>query len=281
MRHLDLTAVGRPSLLYRACLVVTLAIVFGAPCAEAKKDDPVLDLYVQSSAQLVVREFPRMLEAFLVSSRDAIPPRFYDGFLHSIRAAADTAAMDSAFLACFREGISLPTAKAAMTFIQSPSGLKVTEAERRSSTPEGVVAMQQHLQDHPETDPARVELLSVLDAAVGATQLGASSGLSIQYAILLAYNATRPEEERQTADALWALTQSESDKALAAAAENAATSFAYIYRAITKDEIRDYIEFAMSEEGLRYHRVLRSCFERMNAAFNIRMASALAEKMTK
>src|SRR5512138_408047 len=120
----------------------SLALVSGpAHAARAKSGaapkDPVAELYQLSGLRDQVIVIPRVMDAQLTSSKDDLPPRAFSALRAAI-AEIDTAAMDSMCLASLREEWSETTTQAALTFLRSPTGRTVTEAERRSSTVEAV-----------------------------------------------------------------------------------------------------------------------------------------------
>jgi hypothetical protein len=116
--------------------------------------------------------------------------------------------------------------------------------------------MQKFLRDAPpEIDPARADLLRVLDTATRSSEITTYQGLAIAHGILLALDEARPEGERVGSDALWAEIKKDEAQTVFNARQETLLYFQYTYRAVTKEELREYLEFAISEHGSEYHRV--------------------------
>ena len=234
-----------------SCLLIG---VFGpGPCEAA--EDLVLKLYQDSGAQMAMRQLPAGFNAYLAQQPD-IPPRVTRAFRTAIHETLDSNRTDSTFLARLRPALNEPTTKAALAFLKTNTGRTVTDAERFASTPEGTIAMQEYLRDTPpEMDPARTDLLRVLDTATRSSEIATYQQLAIAHGILLAFDEARPETERLGSDAIWAEVKKGEAQAMFDARQEMLLYFQYTYRAVTKDELREYLEFANSEHGQEYHRV--------------------------
>ena len=249
--------------------------------SKPKPADAVAELYRLSGLRDQVVALPRVMDAQIASSKDDLPPRAFSALQAAI-AEIDTASMDSLCLAELREELSETTTQAALTFLKSPTGRTVTEAERRSSTVEAVQQRIDFQKDHaPETDPARVSLLRALDAATGSAEAYTAVMLAMRYAMAAAFNATRPEAEQQSDDALWALAQQDLAQLRVESQQEILDEYNFAYRAITKDELREYIRFAVSESGLDYNRATMKVMSRLMAGMAKDIAAVTAREFTK
>jgi hypothetical protein len=229
------------------------SVVVSGPCEAA--EDLVLKLYQESGIQMGMRQLPAAFNAYLAQQPD-IPPVVTRAFQTAIHETLDSNRTDSTFLARLGPALNEPTTKAALTFLKTKTGRTVTEAERFATTPEGAIAMQKFLRDAPpEIDPARADLLRVLDTATRSSEMAAYEGLAIAHGILLAFDEARPEGERLGSDAIWAEIKKDEAQTMFNAKQETLLYFQYAYRAVTKEELREYLEFAISEHGSEYHRV--------------------------
>jgi hypothetical protein len=251
-----------------------------ARISSAKAEDTITELYRLSGAQEALGQYPKMLQADVAQHRDETPPRLLKALDVALQEAVDSTRIDSVFLVRLHAVMNETTAKSALKFLKSPTGRTVTEAERALNTPEGVAHMKAFLdQDIAESDGARMDLLSILDEATGASESMASASLSMKHAIAVAFDAARPPEERQGSDVLWALVMQGEPQARYEAQQQTRTYFSYVYRAVTKDELREYITFAISEPGLTYHRAMNSVLSQAILDVNRGMAAVLAREM--
>lgn len=243
--------------------LLRLAVVLGSlligsvfvsgPCEAA--EDLVLKLYRESGTQMAMRQLPAGFNAYLSQQPD-VPPVVTRAFQTAIHETLDSNRTDSTFLARLGPALNEPTTKAALAFLKTKTGRTVTEAERFASTAEGAIAMQKFLSDAPpEMDPARADLLRVLDTATRSSEISTYQGLAIAHGILLAFDEARPEGERLGSDAIWVEIKKSEAQAAFNARQETLLYFQYTYRAVTKEELREYLEFAISEHGEEYHRV--------------------------
>jgi hypothetical protein len=243
-------------LLRRAAILCSLlmgCVLASDPCEAA--EDLVLRLYQESGTQLAMRQLPAGFNAYLAQQAD-VPPVVTRAFQTAIHETLDSNRTDSTFLARLGPALNEPTIKAALAFLKSKTGRTVTEAERFASTPEGAIAMQKFLSDAPpEMDPARADLLRVLDTATRSSEISTYQALAIAHGILLAFDEARPEGERLGSDAIWAEVKKGEAQVMFNTRQETLLYFQYTYRAVTKEELREYMEFAISEHGEEYHRV--------------------------
>jgi hypothetical protein len=243
---------GRNAAIVWSFLLIGSVFVSG-PCEAA--EDLILKLYQESGTQMAMRQLPAGFNAYLAQQPD-IPPRVTRAFRTAIHETLDSNRTDSTFLARLRPALNEPTTNAALVFLKTKTGRTVTEAERLASTPEGATAMQQYLRDTPpEMDPARTDLLRVLDAATRSSEISTYEQLAIAHGILLAFDEARPEGQHLGSEAIWAEVKKNEAQVMFNARQETLLSFQYIYRAVTKEELREYLEFANSEHGQEYHRV--------------------------
>lgn len=262
-------------------LILATSCLFVVPAACAERSDSILDVYRRSGTQEQLRQYPKNLETILASKREEIAPRVFQAMQKALRAAGDSIEMDSAFLSRLRSQLSPTTTRHALMFLDSPTGKAVTEAERLASTPEGVAGVESYFKNQNPTvgEPIRTRLLRVLDTAVGASDLMAYEMLAMNHAIAVAFDANRPAEERQGSEMLWRLVRQTEPQVRAEAQQQALASFSYIYRAITKEQLREYVRFATSDEGLDYHRVVSQLLLQSLLEFDAVMSRVLVREM--
>ena len=258
-------------------VVLLMAMTPGVSLGAA--EDPILDVYRASGAEDVLKQYPKSFEATMISGRENTPPRIYRALETAFKETVSGARLDSMFLSRLRPMLSIPTAKDALKFLRSPTGRSATEAERQASTPEAAARMEEYFKElTPDSDPSRRDLLRILDAATRTSEAMANLNMSIQHAFAVALDAAGPEAERRGSDVLWALIRQNEAQARFEAQQQAAIIFLYTYRALSKKELREYIDFATSESGLDYHRVITNVTLETLMDVNREMAKVLARE---
>jgi len=242
-----------------AAILMCLAPVLAWPQDASEAD--LRDLYVKSGLEKHVQQFPEMVLFGFDQQLGADPnaQEMPKSTLAAIRRAiSDAYAPDrgrAVVLQSLREKLSGRDVRAVLGWLESPTGAKCTALEDAAGTPEAFVAIQRfagQLQDAPPSEE-RVELLSQLDAAVGATDVGVAIALHTQVAIVLTLMASLPAEQQLPLDALLAEAEQARPALEAAIGQQNLLGFLYAYRTLSLAELREYLEFARSPVGVRYH----------------------------
>lgn len=244
---------------YLAAFLLCLAPVAGWSQSASEAD--LRDLYVKSGLGRHLEQFPKMVQ-FGFDQQIGSAPNAQDipkGMATAIRKAiSDAYAPDrtrEVVLVNLREKLSSADVRTALAWLESPTGAKCTALEEAAGTPDAFVEIQEfaaQLQDAPPSEE-RVELLRQLDAVAGATELGVALALHTQVAIVLTLMSSLPAEQQIPLDDL--LTQAEQAKPAleAAISQQNLLGFLYAYRTLSLDELREYLDFARSPVGVRYH----------------------------
>ncbi len=161
-----------------------------------------------------------------------------------------------------------------LAWVNSPLGEKISRLEEEAATPAAYQEIQKIAAQEIKKS-ARSELLSILDNAIKATDVGVNIAINVQVAFILAVTAGMPAEQRPSVEDI--LTEVSKDKAQLRQNIERETmaGFLYAYRSLTDSEIEKYIEFAESGPGKKYHAVSA---EGLNAAL-MQAGLALGSKL--
>ena len=247
----------------------------------------VQELYVKSGLAKQIQDIPRSIQAgldqeLLEEEQFAKPsPRVIALMKALAPKAFAPEKLKAVVLPELKTGLTTSDLQAALKWLDSPLGIKCTRLEDEASTPEAYPEIDKykaHLKKSPPT-PERLKIIHKLDAALKATQTSVEMALNLQVALLLAVNATLPEEQQESpAEILDDIKQHRPEIESALQLESLVSLF-YTYRSLTEAEINQYIKFATSSAGSKYQEVADAAMKKALIAGGIRWGEAIGEAM--
>ncbi len=166
-----------------------------------------------------------------------------------------------------------------MVWLDSPLGRKCTALESAAAAPEALTAMQayaEQLQQSPPP-PERVALLGDLAEAVKAAENAVKVVMNTQLAVAAGMSAMLPEEQQKPFEVIRNQLEQFRPQITAAMQNQTTLAFLYTYQGLSEDEIRQYLEFARSEEGVRYHAAASDALEQALTAGSLKLGAMIAE----
>jgi len=247
----------------------------------------VQELYVKSGLAKQIQDIPRSIQAgldqeLLEEEQFAKPsPRVIALMKALAPKAFAPEKLKAVVLPELKTGLTTSDLQAALKWLDSPLGIKCTRLEDEASTPEAYPEIDKYkaqLKKSPPT-PERLKIIHKLDAALKATQTSVEMALNLQVALLLAVNATLPEEQQESpAEILDDIKQHRPEIESALQLESLVSLF-YTYRSLTEAEINQYIKFATSSAGSKYQEVADAAMKKALIAGGIRWGEAIGEAM--
>ncbi len=144
--------------------------------------------------------------------------------------------------------------QAALTWLNSPLGEKITKLEEDASTPAAYAEMEK-MGDKLGGNAGRIDLVKKLDLAVKGTETGVALALNTQTALVAAMTSGMPQEKRPTMEAIEKELNKSRGQIQSAIEQSTLMSFLYAYRNLSDAEINKYIDFANSASGKKYSAV--------------------------
>jgi Uncharacterized protein conserved in bacteria (DUF2059) len=144
---------------------------------------------------------------------------------------------------------------AVLAWLNSPLGKRITRLEEEASAP-GARTGGAGAGGAAQDDQERIERLRKLDRSVKASEAAASSALNFQVAMLTAMTAAMAPELRPAFDAVLAEARKRSEQARPVLEQRAFEQLQRVYRPLSDGEIDQYIDFAESEAGKKFHTVV-------------------------
>jgi hypothetical protein len=146
-------------------------------------------------------------------------------------------------------------AAAALRWLRSPQGRRITQLEIEASTPESVRALEAYAQQLRAEPPreVRLGLARELDRAIGATQFAVEVSLASARAAMSAMSGVLPAERRLDAGQIEAAIGAQREAMREGLAQASLLSTLHTYRDLTDAELEAYLAFAKSDTGRWYH----------------------------
>ena len=246
----------------RFCITL---LVFLLSANAAGQTCPVTKLMEISGINQQIEQMPEHINASLTQT-DGLPEETRKQLSQAMTESFATDKLKKTIHDYLLANLSETDLNTTLAWLESPLGQKITRLEIENSDTEATQAMQQKL---PEllNDTKRFSLMRDLDEATNASQATIAMVLNIQKAMLLGMMAAAPDDERMNEADIDQLIASirpqiESQYELLVIA-----SMAYSYRSLSDAEIHQYIDFARSNAGQRYHQqVIKAMSKAMNEA---------------
>jgi hypothetical protein len=249
-----------------AAIAVALATsLFAIPVAADDLDRRIADLIVRSGIDKQIDSYPDNVRQGMQQARAQSPlsDAQYQLLMDAVSKAYDPAAMKRTMAARLRKDLDPADIDAAMAWLNSPLGRRITLLEEEHSTPEAMQRMQAWVQAQKTPPPApRMELIRRFDQAIGVTEFTVASIKHSQLAMVAAATATRSAAEQRTAfDKVNEVFVQRHAEFTQTVVQQTLPHMLYIYRSLTDAELGQYIAFAASPVGKRYHDATKAALD--------------------
>lgn len=236
-----------------------------------KLDAAVQELMIKSGIEKQTSSFPDHIRAGMQQARRQgqgqpdMTDTEYAALEDAAAKAYNAGAIRAAVAREFATGLTAADINAALAWLDSPVGARITRLEEAASTTAAYTAMQAWARGLREGDiaPARLERVRRLDRAIRATEFGVNVAVNTQLAIVAAFMATRPAaEQAQAFEAMKAQLDQSRDQLFQATQQETLASLLYAYRDLADADLERYIAFSESPAGRKYMEVAMKGFDR-------------------
>ncbi|MGD9032845.1 MAG: DUF2059 domain-containing protein [Desulfobacteraceae bacterium] len=238
----------------------TLGKTAGKSRGETDKEALILELWELSGLQKQVAQLDDLSVAGLTEQYQAgrMPPQVYEYLVPILKDAYQADRIKRHLLARFKKSLDPACIEAVLSWLQSPLGRKITKLEQAASTPEGVRQMTMYAA-MIQTDPppqARLRLVERLDEALKVTDLMLDMATITVNETMNGVVAAMPQHLDMDPLAMSQLLKTHREEMRRQFQKAVTTTFLYAYQPLSDRELEQYIAFAESEHGMRYHKVL-------------------------
>ena len=261
-------------------IVLLPAVVFGQSPDAGQLDR----LYLKSGLADLVEQIPAgvqagFAQAFGEDAGGQLTSRQRKIILTRIPLAYPTEDMRTGIMEVLAAELTAADVDTVLVWLDSPLGRKCTALESAAAAPEAIAAMQAYAEELQQSPPApgRVALLGDLAEAVKAAENAVEVVMNTQLAVAAGMSAVLPEEQRKPPEVIRNQLEQYRPQITAAMQHQTALAFLYTYQSLSEDEIRQYLDFARSEEGVRYHTAASDGIGQALTAGSLKLGGMIAE----
>ena len=241
-------------------LIALCAFVFllhpGLSRAAVNETDKQLiqTLMRKSGLDKQLEQIPAMVQAEVEQTQQqqkVFPQSELPNIKRLVAVAFDSKALNNAVRAHIQTNMTGKDIEAALIWLNSPLGEKITGLEEAASTPQAMAEMQS-MAGGLAGNKARVEKLKRLDNAVQAIESNVRMALNMQVAMTIAMTATMTPDQQPSIDLIIQEVNKNNAQVRSMVAKEVLLSFLYTYRSLSDAELDRYIAFAESAAGKKY-----------------------------
>jgi hypothetical protein len=261
-----------------AALIVLLA---GASFASARPADEPLDVLIQRSGLATqLSHFEAAMQRGITTAH-AMQRTLASSDIDRLRKAVASAYSASSLRPVLRAELAKTLRReqiaAALAWLDSPTGRKLTALEEKASTPEAQQRIEAAARrGPPAVAPARARILHELITATRADEVGASLLIETAAGITEGAALFTPGDPSAAVAAMRSELEARRSEMLAEMHEQSFVAFALVYAPASDAELAALLAFARSPVGAQYHAASARAFERTLAQAARRLGGALA-----
>ena len=243
---------SRMSSIIGACLMVISASI--AQAETTGKEALTQQLMKVSGLEHQIAQIPDQIFAGLADRRPTMSAAQYDTVLAAFKEAFHVQRLTFNVSARLEKNLDQDTMQAALTWLRSDLGMKITGLEEAASTTQGIQrfeAYAQKLETHPPS-PARLQLAERLDAVGHSTETNVNIALGTMLAVATGIDAAQVEERRIGAEALKAQINLQQPTLIQTYRPIVISSLLYVYQGLNNADLNRYIGFLDSQSGREY-----------------------------
>ncbi len=268
-------------------ILLSLAPVIAYP--QNQEGALIQELYTKSGLEKQIAQIPLLIQAGFdqAAAEDQRTKGIPEDFSLAMRVMAEEAfspdSLKATILGEFEEKLSIQDMKKVLEWLDSPTGRRCTKLEENAGKPESLVEIEQFV-DQMRKTPAPVERLTAirrLDSVVKATEANVGLMLNNSLAIAIALRSTLPvEQQRPLADIVDEI-EKHRPQLEPMLRSQIGILLLYTYRDLTAAELDQYIEFAGSPAGSKYHTVAISGVKKALFNGSLKLGESIGNKMKK
>ncbi len=250
----------------RILCAVAIATYAGLCMAGEKKGDSqmVQTLMSKSGLNRQLEQMPLLIQAGIAEANQetqALSPQAVDELSSTAARAFDPGALKQKVHKHIQDNLPENDMREAMAWLSSPLGDRIKRLDEKAETPEAYRAMMK-MADKLTGNRARVELVRKLDRAVKATETGVAASMSTQTALIVALTSKMKPDKRPSFETIVNMVEENKGELKSAVEQQSILGFLYSYSELTDAEIGQYLQFAESDSGRKYHAVVADGFNK-------------------
>lgn len=234
--------------------MVTVLIVGTCPAwaASDQQKGLVRDLIRLSGLQHEIQQFPQQILAGFDQQGRTLPVEEHAAVRQALASSFEASALERRITQELESSLSSGVVAGSLKWFRSDVGRKVTALEVASSHPKAQQESRAFAQQLEKSPPAaeRVQLIHRIDQASNGTELVLDMSEALVLSMASAYQATLPAAQRTGLEALRNQLARQRETLRQQVQRHVWISMLRSYRTLPEEELRQYVEFLESEEGL-------------------------------
>jgi len=268
----------------RAALVFIL-LICAAPAWAQDAEATAKRLIVASGLAAQLPGLQSQMVAQLAEQRGKLPDALVESLIDAVREAFRPDVMREDVTNVVAKTIALEDMNAALAWLETPVGRRVTRAEEEGSAATDPARLQQFIEREQKAkpSPARAQLLKELFEATYVEETTVRTVEAVALGMALGMDSTQPAEKRLGLARL----QAEVKKALPAdevrqkLRETLPLFYAYTYRDVKDADLASYLAFLRSASGKRYQGGVTAAYNEVLIRAAVRLGQLVDQKTTR
>jgi len=243
-----------------AVIVLLPLLVLPALAGPPAKEELIQQLMKLSGLDAQVRQLPLQVLASFGEQKSQLPAEVYDLTARALGAAFDAERMLKTVSKQVETNLDTGTMQAALTWLKSGLGRKITGLEEAASTPQAYQQIQTYakqLENRPPPQP-RLLLVRRLDVATNATETVVSIAETVAMSVAMALDAIQPKELQTGVERLKKQMELQRSQMRQGLQQQMTAAMLYTYQTLSDAELDQYSGFYESHAGKVYQQGLNA-----------------------
>jgi hypothetical protein len=239
-------------------IVLLSLLVLPALAGQPAKEELVQQLMKLSGLDAQVRQIPLQVMASFGEQKSRLPAEAYELTAQALGTAFDAERMLKTVSKQVETNLDTATMQAALTWLKSGLGRKITGLEEAASTPQAYQQIQTYAKELENRPPPQPRLLLVrrLDVATNATETVVSIAETVTMSVAMALDGIQPKELQTGVERLKKQMELQRPQLRQGLQQEMTAAMLYTYQTCSDAELEQYIGFYESHAGKAYQQGL-------------------------
>lgn len=268
-------------------IVAVFLFVFSFQAVAAQSSQAVQELYVKSGMKDQLAQMAPAMDMGFQQVAQTKGKDIDQKMMSSIRTAMMDAYapqnLEKDALGHISKNLKKKDINKVMGWLESDLGKKITQLEKDASTPQAQQQLMAYAQSLQKTQPSEqrigqvVLLMNATKAAESATEIA----LGTQKAVMSAMFSSMPQAEAGMTQMIIGQLEAQRPKLLESMQNQVLVTFLFTYRSLTDKELGQYVGFASTKSGRKYHKVMMEALTLALSNAGTQLGKNMAEIVSK
>ncbi|MGE0267355.1 MAG: hypothetical protein AB7S78_02715 [Candidatus Omnitrophota bacterium] len=264
-------------------LTAVLTVCSGLTYADTASINELMD---KSGLTKQLQNFPDMLQMGMQQAMQDAPEekeQELNMLMEKLNQAYNVEKIKGTLVKSLETGLSESDIAAALKWLNSSLGQKITRIEEEHSTVEAEQAKVEFLTalDNADIPEERIRLVQDLEEAVFATDMLLTIVLNSQKAIMIGIMPYIPAEHRIPLQEIDVQIEMNRPLLKSQYEDYIIGSMIFVYQELSDEELGQYLEFARSDSGIKYHKTISRSFEQAFTEASVTFGKELGDVLPK